>query len=89
MNLWRYVRGGCSRNWSKLAESLLVRVLLNGGVFHVWGHSWELQERDQWQRLEHVLQMVSNAEAKVQRATNGQICAHSLQHNASKSEAAG
>jgi hypothetical protein len=88
INLWRYVTGGCSRDWSKLAESLLARVLFNGGVFHLWGHSWELQQTGQWQRLEHVLDLVRSVDTNVRRATNGQICAHSLQHHANNSDAA-
>lgn len=88
MNLWRYVMNGCSRDWPKVAESLLVNVLRNGGVFHLWGHSWELQHTGEWQRLEHVLEMMSSADANARRATNGQICAHCMQHSAFKNDAA-
>jgi peptidoglycan-N-acetylglucosamine deacetylase len=88
INFWRYVTGGGSRDWSKLAESLLTRVLLEGGVFHLWGHSWELQQTGQWALLEHVLAMMRNADASVKRATNGQICWQSMQQYAINCDAA-
>jgi len=42
-------------NWDALAISLFDRTLVTGGVFHLWGHSWEVDARDDWGRLESVL----------------------------------
>lgn len=73
-NLWRYIVCGRSNDWPGLACALLRRVIRNGGVFHLWGHSWELQQTGQWQRLDEVLRMMSQFERRAALLTNGQIC---------------
>jgi hypothetical protein len=73
-NLWRYAVRGSSSDWVKLAGSLLQRSIDRGGVFHLWGHSWELQETGQWQRLEEVLRFISRFNDQTHRATNLQVC---------------
>ena len=60
-NLWLYVRHGRSTQWEKLAFSLLEVVRRRGGVFHLWGHSWELEQAAQWERLENVLAFLGAA----------------------------
>lgn len=42
-------------NWVELSRRLLRLVAAQGGVFHLWGHSWEIEENQQWQQLEEVL----------------------------------
>jgi peptidoglycan/xylan/chitin deacetylase (PgdA/CDA1 family) len=73
-SLWRYAVRGPSSDWVKLAESLLHHSLEHGGVFHLWGHSWELQETGQWQRLEDLLRFISQFNDQLQRVTNFQVC---------------
>jgi peptidoglycan/xylan/chitin deacetylase (PgdA/CDA1 family) len=46
-------------HWDEWAIALFERVLVFGGVFHLWGHSWELEERHDWDRLERVLAHIS------------------------------
>jgi len=29
-------------------------------VFHLWGHSWEIEKYDMWKKLEKLLQHISN-----------------------------
>lgn len=41
--------------WDELAIHWFDRCLREGGVFHLWGHSWEVAARGDWQRLERVL----------------------------------
>ena len=83
-NLWRYIVHGYSTDWAGLAGSLLHRVIDDGGVFHLWGHSWELQQSGQWQRLEEVLRMMSEAACQAVPLTNGQICQRSVSLAASE-----
>ena len=47
-------------NWDELAIVLFDDVLARGGVFHLWGHSWEIDAKGDWQRLRRVLQHISN-----------------------------
>jgi hypothetical protein len=42
-------------SWDTLAIDLFDRTLEDGGVFHLWGHSWEIEARREWNRLERVL----------------------------------
>ena len=32
----------------------------SGGVFHLWGHSWEIDARQDWGRLERVLEHIGS-----------------------------
>jgi hypothetical protein len=79
-NLWRYVVHGRSRDWTVLAPRLLARAIREGGVFHLWGHSWELEQTDQWARLEEVLRLLGEAAARGDAIclTNGQVCGRVL-----------
>ena len=76
-NLWRYIVYGGSTDWPGLASSLLLRAVEDGGVFHLWGHSWELQQTGQWQRLDEVLRMMSEVARQEVLSSNGQICQQS------------
>ena len=72
-NLWRFVAHGRTTDWPELARRLLHRALDGGGVFHLWGHSWELSEADQWKRLDEVLRTMKDIGAGVRSLENGQI----------------
>ena len=43
------------RSWDRLAERLFDQVLAGNGVFHLWGHSWEIDRHNDWERFERVL----------------------------------
>ena len=73
-NIWRCLRHGRATEWPALAESLLSQVVTRGGVFHLWGHSWELEEFDQWQRLESVLRLMGQFTRQAPAVSNGQLC---------------
>ncbi len=48
-----------NNNFPLLAEVLMNKILSNGGVFHLWGHSWEIEEFGLWNELETVLKMLA------------------------------
>lgn len=73
-NLWRYILHGRTIDWVKLADSLLSQTLERGGVFHLWGHSWELQATGQWQRLDNAFRFMSQFTAEAPALTNWQLC---------------
>jgi peptidoglycan-N-acetylglucosamine deacetylase len=77
-NLWRYVIHGRGAEWSVMAESLLRHAIARGGVFHLWGHSWELQDATQWQRLKDVLCLMGDFVRQAPALTNGQLCRLSM-----------
>jgi D-inositol-3-phosphate glycosyltransferase len=43
------------RAWDAQAIAMFEYVVAHGGVFHLWGHSWEVDAHGDWDRLERVL----------------------------------
>lgn len=67
MRLWP----GCrAQDWTGLAKMLAVRALARNGVFHLWGHSWEIHQNDLWRELEVVLAFLGSLKKSVQVRTN-------------------
>jgi peptidoglycan/xylan/chitin deacetylase (PgdA/CDA1 family) len=73
-SLFRYVLQGAPGNWETHAERLLKSVVKHGGVFHLWGHSWEIEQTGQWDAVERVLRVTGRFAAEARTATNGQVC---------------
>jgi peptidoglycan/xylan/chitin deacetylase (PgdA/CDA1 family) len=47
------------QNWSSLAIAMLDRAARIGGVFHLWGHSHEIERYGMWTELETVLRAMT------------------------------
>ncbi len=62
--------------WDALAVAMFDQVIKEGGIYHIWGHSWEIDEHDDWKRLENVFRYIS-AHPKVSYITNGELEAYS------------
>jgi peptidoglycan-N-acetylglucosamine deacetylase len=77
-NLWRALIHGSSREWSRTAKSFLRHAVSFGGVFHLWGHSWELEGAPQWRQLEQTFRLLKEAAELAPPVTNGQLCLQSL-----------
>lgn len=60
----------CARNWIELAKTLFDSVRRGGGVWHLYGHSWEIEEFKLWGGLEEVLDYVAH-QPGVAYLTNG------------------
>jgi O-antigen/teichoic acid export membrane protein/peptidoglycan/xylan/chitin deacetylase (PgdA/CDA1 family) len=73
-NLWRYMAQCRFADWQTVTRSLLKDALEHGGVFHLWGHSWELEKTGQWHELEEVLRLMSEFTNRAPALTNGQVC---------------
>jgi hypothetical protein len=65
------------RNWDDLAIDMFELIRARGGVFHLWGHSWEIDEQGDWDRLERVLRHVSGRQ-DVRYVTNGDLAANRM-----------
>ncbi|MGO8863365.1 MAG: polysaccharide deacetylase family protein [Acidimicrobiales bacterium] len=63
---------GMWRNWDLLGRELFKEVRASGGVFHLWGHSWEIAAHDDWSRLNTVLEEISSHE-DARFVTNGEL----------------
>jgi peptidoglycan-N-acetylglucosamine deacetylase len=71
-NRFRPVRSVRCFDWAALAVSLFDQVLAEGGVFHLWGHSWEVDRLGQWDRLAMVLDHISHR-PQARYVTNGEL----------------
>jgi peptidoglycan/xylan/chitin deacetylase (PgdA/CDA1 family) len=56
----------------RLLELVLEYCLKNGGVLHMWGHSWEIEKFHLWNVLEDALKVIANIQG-VLYLTNAQL----------------
>lgn len=42
-----------------LAENIFNQTLKEGGVFHIWGHAWEIEKYNLWDDLEKIFKLIS------------------------------
>ena len=47
-------------SWINLSKNLFDYVLKNGNIFHLWGHSWEIEKYGMWQDLEEILKYIAH-----------------------------
>ena len=73
-NLLNYLRYGSARDWAKATLDLLSAASRRGGVFHLWGHSWEVEEQNQWHTLDELFAAISRQKHRLTGRTNGEIC---------------
>lgn len=59
-------------SWRNLALAMFDKVSAEGGVFHFWGHSWEIEKYGMWPDLENFLKYISRKENCVY-LTNGDL----------------
>ena len=48
------------KSWVEVGKKLFNEVLRRGGIWHLYGHSWELEEFELWGELEEMLDYVAN-----------------------------
>jgi peptidoglycan-N-acetylglucosamine deacetylase len=59
-------------NWLELGKRLFDSVMKNGGVWHLYGHSYEVEQWGLWQDLEEILDYVCRRDG-VTYAPNGEL----------------
>lgn len=59
-------------DWMEIGKKLFNRVLANGGIWHLWGHSWEIQDMGLWEQLQEMLDYVARRDS-VLYLTNGDV----------------
>lgn len=47
-------------SWVEMGKKLFDKVLCQGGIWHLYGHSWELEELRLWDDLQEILAYVAN-----------------------------
>lgn len=61
------------RNWPALAIALLERAAATGGVWHLWGHSWEIDKYQMWEALDVVLAAAGRYASSGRAVTNSEL----------------
>ena len=60
------------RSWGSAAKSAFDIARVRGGVFHLWGHSWEVEKYDMWAELEELLKYC-RSHSDLKALTNGEM----------------
>ncbi len=61
------------KGWDRIAIETLSFVIKNGGIWHLWGHSWEIDSNNDWGRLEEVLRRVGALSKQAIKVNNSQL----------------
>ena len=59
--------------WNRFSRKLLYNSKVEGGVFHLWGHSWEIEELNLWGTLESFLKDLISEKNKIIFCTNSEV----------------
>jgi len=60
------------QDFHKLSLKLIKYIKKKGGVFHLWGHSWEIEKNNCWNELELLLKKISKMD-DVTLMTNSEL----------------
>jgi len=60
-------------SWDKVAIKTLDFVVDDGGIWHLWGHSWSIEDNNNWAKLERLLREVSVLSEKALKVSNSQL----------------
>jgi L-malate glycosyltransferase len=76
--LWNLFLHNHGTDWAATALALLDHAKESGGVFHLWGHSWEIEEYQQWRALDLVLGAMAQASRSAPCVANSELCRNGL-----------
>ena len=71
-NNFRFIPYSFYNDWVSVSCKTFDIVQKYGGIWHFWGHSWQIEENDWWESLEKVLKYVSKRSG-FYYLTNGDI----------------
>ncbi len=55
-----YLGSGSTSNLMRLVDYYLEQTREERGCFHLWGHSWEIDNHNLWEDLEQILKLIGN-----------------------------
>lgn len=78
---WRFIANlRQAGDWVQLAKTLFDSTLERGGVFHMYGHSWEIDKFGLWNDLEEVLDYVSGREGVLYLSNGSALGYRAVEH---------
>ena len=45
----------------------------NGGIWHLWGHSWEIEANSDWDKLESLFRLIDDLPREALKVNNSQL----------------
>ncbi len=66
------------RDFMSRLRGMLDHVYLHGGVFHLWGHSWELESFDGWRQLDDFLRYAAERIPVATRLSNRELLQYAV-----------
>ena len=62
----------CESGRYELGEYIVDEAMTEGGVYHLWGHSWEIEANGDWPRLRSLLRYIADQD-EVRFLTNAEL----------------
>jgi peptidoglycan/xylan/chitin deacetylase (PgdA/CDA1 family) len=72
MGLSTFLKMRLGKTFVELARDLFTLCLFGGGLWHLWGHSWEIENLNLWDPLQELFTWITS-HTEVEFLTNGQI----------------
>lgn len=60
------------KHWEDLGMAMFDHIRKEGGIFHLWGHSWEIDECHYWGRLDKIFSYISG-HSDIEYKTNSEL----------------
>jgi len=76
-SLLLYLKSGRSSDLQKNLEFYLSYIQQHGGCFHLWGHSWEIEEFNLWHDLENLFRTMSGLPG-IEYVNNGALATYKI-----------
>jgi peptidoglycan-N-acetylglucosamine deacetylase len=73
-HVFRYLRTIRGKPWITAARLLFQEASQRGGVFHLWGHAWELEQLGMWPQLDILFRVAAEFRAQGRYVTNAELC---------------
>lgn len=73
-NVVTFLAHACATDLARAAEALVAAALERGGVFHLWGHTWEIEECGLWPVLERIFTTMRAERGRYRGVTNRELC---------------
>jgi hypothetical protein len=67
---WTRFRGD---TWVATLDALLTSAAERGGVVHLWGHSFEIEQNKEWSNLDRAFSLLAQYKTRARFASNGEL----------------
>ena len=68
-----FKKGLFLKRWDRAAAESLDFIINNGGIWHLWGHSWEIEANNDWGKLERIFRLIDDLPREALKINNSQL----------------